>query len=63
MSATLDMERIAKELGAERCRRVAAHGGYFAALQLAAHVASYSHVSDLDENIFDDESYKTHRVD
>lgn len=63
MSATLDMERVAKELGAERCRKVAAHGGYFGALQLAAHVASYSRVSDLDEANFDEESYKAHRVD
>ena len=62
MSATLDMERIAKELGAARCGKVAVHGGYFGALQLAAHIASYSHVSDLDEANFD-RSYKAHRVD
>ena len=36
MSTTLDMERIAKELGAERCGKVSAHGGYFGALQLSS---------------------------
>ena len=46
MSRTLDMERIAKELGAERCGKVSAHGGYFGALQLAAEVASRSRVSE-----------------
>ncbi len=46
MSTTLDMERIAKELGAERCGKASAHGGYFAALQLAAEVASHSRVSE-----------------
>ena len=40
MSTTLDMERIAKELGAERRGKVSAHGGYFGALQLAAEVAA-----------------------
>jgi hypothetical protein len=40
MGADLDMERIAKELGAERRGKVAARGGYFGALQLAAEVAS-----------------------
>ena len=38
MGATLDMERIAKELGAERRGKVLARGGYFGALQLAAEV-------------------------
>ena len=46
MSTTLDMERIAKELGAERCEKVSAHGGYFGALQLAAEVAPRSRVSE-----------------
>ena len=46
MSTTLDMERIAKELGAERRGKVSAHGGYFGALQLAAEVASRSRVSE-----------------
>ncbi len=46
MSTTLDMERIAKGLGAERCGKVSAHGGYFGALQLAAEVASHSRVSE-----------------
>ena len=46
MSTTLDMERIAKELGAERDGKVSAHGGYFGALQLAAEVASHSRVSE-----------------
>lgn len=46
MSTTLDMERIAKELGAERGGKVSVHGGYFGALQLAAEVASRSRVSE-----------------
>ena len=46
MSSTLDIERLAKELGAERCEKVSAHGGYFGALQLAAEVASSFHVSE-----------------
>ena len=46
MSTTLDMERIAKELGAERGGKVSTHGGYFGALQLAAEVASRSRVSE-----------------
>jgi hypothetical protein len=40
METPLDMERIAKELGAERRGKVAARGGYFGALQLAAEVAA-----------------------
>jgi len=40
MGATLDMERIAKELGAERRGKVSSRGGYFGALQLAAEVTS-----------------------
>lgn len=40
MAASLDMERIAKELGAERCGTVSPTGGYFGALQLAAEVAA-----------------------
>ena len=40
MGATLDMERIAKELGAERQGKVSASGGYFGALQLAAEVTA-----------------------
>ena len=46
MSTMLDMERIAKKLGAERGGKVSAHGGYFGALQLAAEVASRSRVSE-----------------
>lgn len=46
MSTTLDMERIAKELGAERREKVSASGGYFGALQLAAEVAAHSRVSE-----------------
>src|SRR5687767_7891757 len=38
MGAPLDMERIAKELGAERRGKVSSRGGYFGALQLAAEV-------------------------
>ena len=40
MGASLDMERIAKELGAERRGKVSPRGGYFGALQLAAEVAA-----------------------
>jgi hypothetical protein len=40
MSASLDMERIAKELGAERCGNTLPHGGFFGALQLAAEVTA-----------------------
>ena len=40
MSAPLDMERIAKELGAERRGKVLPRGGYFGALQLAAEVTA-----------------------
>src|SRR5436305_14552222 len=36
----LDMDRIAKGLGAERRGKVAGRGGYFGAIQLAAEVAS-----------------------
>jgi hypothetical protein len=38
--AKLDMERIAKELGAERRGKVSARAGYFGALQLAAEINS-----------------------
>lgn len=34
----LDMDRIAKALGAERCGQVEAKGGYFGALELVAEV-------------------------
>ena len=66
MNTTLDMERIAKGLGAERRGKVSAHGGYFGALQLAAEVASRSRVSESppspneilkgDNLIYDDEA-------
>jgi hypothetical protein len=36
----LDMDRIARELGAERRGKVAARGGYFGALELAADVTA-----------------------
>lgn len=38
MGASLDMERIAEELGAERRGKVLPRGGFFGALQLAAEV-------------------------
>jgi hypothetical protein len=38
MRTSLDMDRIAKELGAERCGKISPRGGYFGALQLAAEV-------------------------
>ena len=40
MATTLDLDRIAKGLGAERGGKVLAGGGYFGALQLAAEVTS-----------------------
>src|SRR5262245_18844039 len=40
MGAALDMERIAKELGAERRGKVSPRGGYFGAVQIAAEVAA-----------------------
>src|SRR5437879_8300819 len=40
MGTTLDLDRIAKELGAERRGKVSPRGGYFGALQLAAEVAA-----------------------
>ena len=40
MSTPLDMDRIAKDLGAERRGKVASQGGYFGAVQLAAEVAA-----------------------
>lgn len=40
MRKSLDMDRIAKELGAERRGKVMPQGGYFGALQLAAEVAA-----------------------
>jgi hypothetical protein len=40
MGTTLDMDRIAKDLGAERRGKVSPRGGYFDALQLAAEVAA-----------------------
>src|SRR4051812_8054478 len=46
MASALDMERIAQALGAERRGKVAARGGYFGALQLAAEVATRSRVPE-----------------
>jgi hypothetical protein len=40
MGAPLDMDLIARALGAERRGKVSPGGGYFGALQLAAEVAS-----------------------
>ena len=40
MSAPLDMDRIARDLGAERRGLVVSRGGYFGAVQLAAEVAT-----------------------
>ena len=39
MGAKLDMEQIAKGLGAQRRGKVNASGGYFGAIELAAEVA------------------------
>lgn len=46
MGATLDMDRIAKELGAERRGKVSPRGGYFGALHLAAEVAARFRMPD-----------------
>ena len=40
MGSSLDMERIARELGADRVGKVSPRGGYFGAVQLAAEVAA-----------------------
>jgi hypothetical protein len=40
MGEPLDMERIAKQLGAVRHGKVTSRGGYFGAIQLAAEVAA-----------------------
>src|SRR5665213_2048997 len=40
MGATLDMDRIANALGAERRGKVSPTGGYFGAIQLAAEVTA-----------------------
>ena len=46
MQPSLDMERIAQTLGAERRGRVAPGAGYFGAVQLAAEVMARFRVSD-----------------
>jgi hypothetical protein len=46
MGEALDMERIARGLGAERRGKVSPRAGYFGALQLAAEVAARFRVPD-----------------
>src|SRR6516164_11564787 len=46
MGETLDMERIAQALGAERRGKVSRRPGYFGALQLAAEIAARFRVPD-----------------
>jgi 4-aminobutyrate aminotransferase-like enzyme len=46
MGKSLDMERIAKALGAERRGKISPRGGYFGALQLAAEVTARFRVPD-----------------
>ena len=46
MSTPLDMDRIARDLGAERRGKVVSRGGYFGAVQLAAEVAARFRVPD-----------------
>ncbi|HET6574992.1 MAG TPA: hypothetical protein VFG68_15405 [Fimbriiglobus sp.] len=46
MSTPLDMDRIAKDLGAERRGKVVSRGGYFGAVQLAAEVTTRFRVPD-----------------
>jgi len=40
MTTPLDMDQIAKDLGAERRGKITSQGGYFGAIQLAAEVAA-----------------------
>ncbi len=40
MAATLDMNHIAKNLGAQRRSKITSKGGYFGALDLAAEVSA-----------------------
>ena len=47
MGTNLDMDRIAKAMGAERRGKVAARGGYFGALELAAEVAARFRVPEV----------------
>src|SRR5215207_904363 len=46
MSTPLDMDRIAKDLGAERRGKVVSQGGFFGAIQLAAEVTARFRVPD-----------------
>ena len=46
MGESLDMERIAQALGAERRGKVSRRPGYFGALQLAAEIAARFRVPD-----------------
>jgi len=49
LKRNLNMDRIAKELGAERKGKVAASGGYFGAMQLVADIelaCSYPQAAD-----------------
>lgn len=46
MGANLDMNEVAKALGAERVGKVSARGGNFGAIQLAAEVAAHFRVSE-----------------
>ena len=62
MDATLDMARIARELGAVRRGKVAAGGGYFGALQLAAEVASSFQVAEESGTPLDPSSSEQHLI-
>ena len=62
MGTILDMERIAKELGAERRGKVSAPGGYFGALQLAAEVSSRFRVPEDDGHPTDPSWSEQHLV-
>ncbi len=46
MSKPLDIDQIAKDLGAERRGKVMSRGGYFGAVQLAAEVTARFRVPD-----------------
>jgi hypothetical protein len=46
MGTQLDIDRIAKDLGAERRGKVVSRGGYFGAVQLAAEVTARFNVPE-----------------
>jgi hypothetical protein len=53
MQQSLDMDRIARDLGATRRGTVEARGGYFGAMQLAAEVAARLRAPDSEQHSSD----------